>query len=195
MKSAVMRGHSFQVIWTRFQDGSPLVHSWKKKPRLPKGVRQADEPALRDGEHGADAAIEVVRDAGRLVDHEQAHAGERPDRRFFAGQRHDARLVLSIRAASGSAGLSRPAARPPCRSPRSCGKAPPIAAATATGAGRGCRGVKRAVCSARAATVVRLARLPRAVQEHLPGAGEQELPLPGVRRDAPSTEDLRRVQC
>ena len=38
MNWALMRGHSFHVIWTRCQDGSPPVHSWKKKPRLPKGV-------------------------------------------------------------------------------------------------------------------------------------------------------------
>src|SRR5262249_46646838 len=35
---------------------------------------QSDEPAVRDGEHGADGAVEVVGDAGGLVDDEQVDA-------------------------------------------------------------------------------------------------------------------------
>ena len=166
----------------------------EEEAALAEGRRQAHEPALRDGEHRADAAIQVVRNAGRLVDHQQAHAGKRPDRRFFAWQRHDPRLVLQFELSAALLryldrllgrlvevhDLAEKLGRLPQRRRQEQDEA----------AGREERRVQR-----QGGDRGRLARLPRAVQKHLPGAGEQELPLPEVRRDAPSAEDLRRVQC
>src|SRR5262249_54049390 len=58
---------------------APLGPFAPEEAALAEGRTEADEPALRDGEHGADAAIQVVLDAGRLVDDEQGDTAEGTD--------------------------------------------------------------------------------------------------------------------
>src|SRR5262249_30388716 len=57
---------------------------------LAVGGGQGDEPAVGDGEHGPDGAVEVVGDAGGLVDDQQADVGEAADGVLAAGQADDA---------------------------------------------------------------------------------------------------------
>src|SRR5207253_11492425 len=57
------------------------------------GGGQDDDPAARDGQHGHQRDVDVVGDAGGLVDDDQADVGVAADGGLLAGQRDDAAAV------------------------------------------------------------------------------------------------------
>jgi hypothetical protein len=64
-----------------------------KPAALAERRAQGDEPTLRHGEHGPNAAIQVVRNAGGLVEYEQIHTAERANGALASGQAENARTV------------------------------------------------------------------------------------------------------
>jgi len=74
-------GGDFHARPLRAAVGPGLV----EEAALAVGRGQEQEPAAGDGEHGPDGAVEVVGDAGRLVDDQHLHVSEAADGVAAAG--------------------------------------------------------------------------------------------------------------
>ena len=74
---------------------------------LAVGGGKGDDGAVGDGEHGADGEVELVRDAGGFIHHQEAHTGIAADGVFAAREADDTAAVSEFQA-KGAAGIAGP---------------------------------------------------------------------------------------
>lgn len=67
-----------------------------EKAALAERRTHTEESAVADGQHRADGSIEVIGDAGRLIDNQETYSGVRPDAPFARRQADDSAAVAQL---------------------------------------------------------------------------------------------------
>ncbi len=146
---------------------------------LSKGRAQGNEPAVADGEHGANRPVEIVENARGLVDEQQLHLRVAAHGVLPARQANDARAASQL---ERGLILNDRRGRPTQRVPGVLDLAKQLARLPQTRRQdqHESGGTEQSRMHGQRRHGGALARLPTAVEQHLPVAAQEKLALPGI---------------